>query len=86
MNEQIKEYLIELLTIMGGQMEHMPRVRVPPKPGEPKIHCHCNENPLDRMSMKTQDRRKLIHQGHQLLQALNDQVAPQQVMGENQPS
>jgi hypothetical protein len=66
MNDQTKEYLLKLLTILG-QAEHLPRVKVASKKGEPKIKCHCQENPTDRMSIKTEDRRNLIDEGYKLL-------------------
>lgn len=81
------EYLVKLLTVMG-QMEHMPRVKVPPLKGEPKVHCHCRENPADRMSMKTDDRMHLIAAGWKLVER-NKDIAPlatQQVLGEDQRS
>ena len=68
MDQAIHDYLIKLLTVMGGKMDHMPRVRNPPKKGEPKIKCDCNENPIDLMTMKVSDRRELIHEGWQLIE------------------
>ena len=55
MDEQTKAYLVKLLTVMG-QMNHIPSKK--------------GERTLDLMTIKTEDRRDLIDEGHKLLQSL----------------